>query len=230
MSKRAAGGLICAAFATIAVPTRGDDDAYEPPPSPPETVEARSIGAPAGAPTPKSYEVELGGRAGYASAPIRGGPNPFGAGFGGRFGVAFSGVYIGATLVDFLGASDVDVSYRALLYGVEAGYGVRFRAFGNTALTLRPLIGVGNAVIYYTDPSQKVDVVTSASGSSSSGSDTISVNNIYVQPSFAVMLSSDGHFAALAANALVLPNITYGGADPTTWISFGLEAQLGFQF
>jgi hypothetical protein len=207
--------LVVGVFEATTTPLHADSELADP-----QTIQS----------PPKAYDIELGGRAGYASAPIRGGANPFGLGFGGRFGVAFSGAYIGASVIDFVGASDVDVSYRALLYGFEAGYGVKLRAFGRTTLTLRPMVGVGNAVIYYTDPSLSVDVVTSASGGSSSRSDTISVSNIYVQPSLTMMLSAGGHFAALAANSLVLPNIAYAGANATTWMSYGLEAQLGFQF
>jgi hypothetical protein len=85
-----------------------------------------------------------------------------------------------------------------------------------------------------TDPSllqqQPVDVVTSASGSSSSRSDTTVVNNVYFRPGLTAMLSSGGHFVALDGGMLVVPAIAYGGADPSTWISYGLEAQLGFRF
>jgi hypothetical protein len=179
---------------------------------------------------PKPIVVELAGEAVYMTPPIRGGATPFGAGFGARLGIDLSGFYMGASVVDFLGDKDVDVSYRALLYGVEFGYGFRAAAFGSALWVLRPRLGVGNAAIYYTDPKLAVDVVTSASGSVSSASDTLTVNNVFLQPGLTLELASGGHFAALDASTLLLPGIAYGGADATTWISYGAQLQLGFRF
>jgi hypothetical protein len=177
----------------------------------------------------KTVEVEVAGAAAYLTPPIRGGATPFGAGFGGRIGLDLSGFYIGLSVLDFLGGKDVDVSYRALLFGVELGYGFRLPTFGGAFWVLRPRLGVGNAAIYYTDPSLAVDVVTTASGSSTSTSDTLTVNNVFVQPGMTLELASRGHFAAIDASALLLPGIAYGGADATTWISYGAQLQLGFR-
>jgi hypothetical protein len=177
----------------------------------------------------KDLEVELGGQFSYLSPPVRGGVNPFGAGFGGHLGLAFrGGLYLGISAVDFLGGKDVDLSYRSLLVGVDVGWALPFAISGSTSLTLRPQLGVGDAAIYFTDPTQ-VDVVTSASGGSSS-SDTTVVNNVYLRPGLTAMLSGGGHFVALDAGVLVVPGIAYGGADPTTWVSYGAQAQLGFRF
>jgi hypothetical protein len=177
----------------------------------------------------KSLEIELAAEVAYVTPPIRGAANPFGAGFGARAGLDFSGFYVGASIMDFLGGKDVDVSYRALLYGVELGYGLRMPAFGSALWVIRPRLGVGDAAVYYTDPSLAVDVVTTASGSSSS-SDTLTVNNVYVQPGATVELTAGGHFVALDGSMLVLPGIAYGGADATTWISYGAKLALGFRF
>ena len=205
----------------------------EPAPEP----EPQAVGTASASPTPAPDQssaprgtgstFELSGKLAYASPPIRGGTNPFGAGFGARAGLVFSGFYVGATITSFLGGKDVDVSYRSLLYGIETGFGFRLPLVGATALTLRPQFGLGDAAIYYTDPSL-VDVVTSASGVASS--DTITVHNVYLQPAMTVLLSSGWLLVALNANVLVLPNIAYGGADPTTWISCGLDMDLGVQF
>jgi hypothetical protein len=73
------------------------------------------------------------------------------------------------------------------------------------------------------------DVVTSASGSSSA-SDTLTVNNVYLQPGLTVQLASSAHFVAIDGSMLVLPGIVYGGAGATTWISYGAQVQLGFHF
>jgi hypothetical protein len=177
----------------------------------------------------KDFEVELGGQVAYVSPPIRGGTNPFGAGFGGHLGLAFrGGFYLGASLVDFLGGKDVDLSYRALLVGADIGYGWPFQVFGRATLTLRAQLGIGDAAIYVTDPTL-VDVVTSASRNASS-SDTTVVNNVYLRPGLTALLSGGGHFVAIDGGMLIVPGIAYGGADPTTWISYGLQAQLGFRF
>ena len=183
----------------------------------------------AGSNLAENVEWELAGRAAYVTAPIRGGTNPFGAGFGARAGLTWgSGWYLGATFTYFLGGKDVDVSYRAIFYGLDFGYGFRFRTIGGSSFTLRPTIGAGDAAVYYTDPSLAADVVTSASGSSTS--DTLTVNNLYLQPELTAMLDASGHFVAIDASMLVLPGIAYGGADATTWLSYGVQGELGFRF
>ena len=208
--------------------TPPDPQSAPPAPASPAAVEPGAVttvtheGAP--------LDVELGAVASYVTPPIRGGVNPFGAGFGGRIGLAYAGVYVGISVLDFLGGTDVDVSYRAMLYGLELGYGLRVPAFGRTVLTVRPQIGVGDAAVYYTDPRLAADVVTSASGSSSSSSDTLTVNNVYVEPALSVMLASGSHFAALRTSALVIPGIQYGGADATTWLCSSTRLELGFVF
>jgi hypothetical protein len=177
--------------------------------------------------------VELGGSASYLTAPIRGGTSPFGAGFGGRVGLVFGGFYVGARVVDYLGGSDVHLSDKALLYGVEVGYGFPFASVGGSTFTLRPQVGVGDAAIAHTDPSlAKVDIVTTASGSSSSSSsDTITVNSIYLQPGITAMFSAGSNFVALNGSMLVIPSISYGGSsDSATWLCYGLQADLGFRF
>ena len=196
-------------------------EAHAAPPADGETPPPASSGT--------RLDVELAGEVAYMTAPIRGGATPFGAGFGGRIGLDFSGFYVGVSVLDFLGGKDVDVSYRSLLYGLELGYGFRMPAFGGTVWVLRPRVGVGDAAVYYTDPSLKADVVTSASGSSSAASDTLTGNNVFVQPGGTLELASRSYFVAVDGSMLVLPGIAYGGADSTTWISYGLELQLGFR-
>lgn len=178
------------------------------------------------------YDVELAARAGYATAPIRGAVNPFGAGFGGRFGLAFGGFYAGISVVDYLGGTDVDLSDSALLYGIELGYGYRRRVFTTGAFTLRLQLGAGNAAVSHADPStRKVDIVSTASGTrSSSTSDTTTVNNVYVEPGVVAMLASGNNFAALSTTVLLIPGISYAEPQPTTWISYVVSAQLGFRF
>ena len=178
-------------------------------------------------------DVELGGVASYMTGPIRGGTSPFGAGFGGRAGLDFGGFYVGGRVEDYLGGSDVHLSDKALLYGLELGFGFPLARIGGATVSLRPLVGVGDAAIAHTDPSlAKVDVVTSASGSSSStSSDTVTVNSIYLQPGLTLMLVSGSNFVALNGSMLVIPSISYGGSsDTATWLTYGMQAELGFRF
>jgi hypothetical protein len=188
------------------------------------------------APAPSSPSVpiywELGADTTYVTPPIHGGTNPFGFGLGGHLGIEIADVYAGARVVDFLGGTDVDVSYRSLLAGIELGYDVRARLSGRTFLLLRPEIGAGDAVIYYTDPSlAKVDVVTTASGSSSSStSDTLTVNSVYLEPGATLMLSSGLGYLSINGNVLLLPGIVYGGAGATTWVSYGSRISGGLRF
>jgi hypothetical protein len=174
--------------------------------------------------------LELGGLTGYASAPIRGGTNPFGAGFGGRGTLQLGHVDIGVAIVDYLGGTDVDVRYRALLYGLELGYTIRLASLGKAVLELRPRAGIGEAAVYYTDPSLAVDVVSSASGGGGRSSDTLTVSNVYVQPALVLQLDFPGAFVGLEGSTLVLPGIAYGGADPTTWVSYSTGLQAGLRF
>jgi hypothetical protein len=224
---RSASGVsvVLSALLSAVVPGRASAQAAEPPPEaqPEEPAPASSDGS-----GPPLF-VELAGQAAYVTPPIRGGTNPFGAGFGARIGLDFSGLYVGVSVMDFLGGKDVDVGYRALFYGLDVGYGVHVPAFGKASWLVRPRLGVGVAAVYYTDPSLAADVVTSASRSSSA-SDTLTVNNVFLQPGATLELTSGAYFAAVDASVLLLPGIAYGGADPTTWLCYGTQLQLGFRF
>ena len=103
-------------------------------------------------PSPGRHTYELGGHADYTMAPIRGGTNPFGVGFGARIGFLLSHVYVGGNVVSYLGGTDVDTSETALLLGAELGYDVGM-PIGNGWISLRPQVGVGGVQITRTDPS-----------------------------------------------------------------------------
>lgn len=193
----------------------------------PSEVEVEPTPAPGG---PRTVFAELAGEVAYATPPIRRGTNPFGAGFGVRAGLDISGFYVGVSIVDFLGGKDVDVGYRAMLYGVELGYGWKVPIAPRAFFLVRPRVGLGDAAVYYTDPSLAVDVVTSASGGASSSSDTLTVHDVFLQPGLTLELSGGAFLVALEASVLVLPGIAYGGADPTTWISYSGQLEAGFRF
>ena len=213
-----------------------DDDQENDPARPGKTQQEGSVEALQkgdGAKAEASWSVELGAQAGYSTGPIRGGTTPFGAGFGARVGVVIQGFYAGVNVLDYLGGHDVTLSDRALLYCIDLGYGFRLPAFTGGTFTLRPQLGVGDAAISHTDPSlAKVDVVTTASGTASSAtSDTITVNNIYLRPGITGLLSFSTNYLAVNAGMLVIPGISYGGSSqPTTWLSYGLQGELGFRF
>src|SRR5262249_42056568 len=147
--------------------------------------------------------------------PIRGGTTPFGFGFGGRAGLLYRHVYIGLNAIAYLGGTDIDISDRAILYGLELGYDVAIDA-GSGRFVVRPQVGIGGVRIYHTDPSLTrstgTDVVSSASDRASSpGSDTSTLDNVYVQPGVTLLYARGMPFAAVNANALVMPGISYSG-------------------
>lgn len=203
------------------------------------------------------HHYELSALAAYTTAPIRGATNPFGTGFGARFGLVFSHVYFGGIVADYLGGTDVDTSETALLFGGELGYDVATPLAGGW-LTLRPQAGLGLVTITRTDPSlltagsatatrsaslRKPDVITQAtsssagssssstgSSSSSSGpSDKITLSNVYLQPGVTLLYGSGVTFAGLNANLLVVPGIHYSDST-STWVSYGFEGRFGFRW
>jgi hypothetical protein len=165
---------------------------------------------------------EIGVRGGYASGPIRGAVNPFGGGVGARVGLTFGHVYVGATVLYYLGGSDVGATDRALLFGGELGYAIPLLP----TLTLRPSLGIGDAAVSHSEP---VDVVTSASGASSV---TTTVHSLYLEPGVTTLLSLGSFLVGLDTGLRVVPGITYGPApaQTTTWLSYTLAGQIGLRF
>jgi hypothetical protein len=227
----------------------------------PSLASAQELGAPTSTRDARAPAWELAGKAGFVAPPVRGGTSAFGGGFGGRLGVSIAGVYLGASVVDYLGQTDIDVWSHALLYGGELGADLRLASFGGASLVLRPQLGAGGLTIFRTTPNAasaatagsavrtraNVDVVTtasggaaisssgstgtlSASGTSAAASTTTTVSNLYVQPGATLLLTSPTTFVGVNASMLVVPSLSYGGNEPTTWVTFGLEGQLGVRF
>jgi hypothetical protein len=176
--------------------------------------------------------LSLNGKAAYLAPPIRGGTTPFDTGLGGALGLTISGVYVGASVLYFLGGKDVTISDHSLFYGLELGYDLKLTRLGAGHLVLRPQVGGGGVTIYHTDPStSKVDVVSTASGSSSSrSSDTTSVNAFYVAPQVTLMYQDEHFLLGAASTLMLLPSVSYSGAPATTWLSYGGEALAGVRF
>ena len=213
------------------------------PASPPPSAErapATFVDAPADgmAPVP-TVEFEIAAKGLFTSNPIRGATTPMGLGGGGRLGLVIHHVYFGATVVAYRGGSDdAGTSERMVMYGLEAGYGIRV----SERVTLRPLVGFGSTSVAHTianppiDPNHPPppDVVTSASGSSGSTSSpfsTTSVNALYLEPSFtAFYIFPTRTFVGVTASALYLPSVSIESGSSVTWLSYGMGLQLGQRF
>lgn len=224
---RARGGLAVLLVVALTHKASADEDPLESPYEVPKPVPVSP---------PPELHLELAGSTSFLSAPIRGGTTPFGAGLGAHVGVSIPNFYIGARLHYFLGGTDIDVTNHALVYGAELGYGIRLGAVSNVKFTLRPTLGVGGLRVFHTDPSTtanlKPDVVTSASGQSSSSrrSDTTTVDNVYIEPSVQLLIQSGRLFVSLGPSMMVIPGIAYGGDSSMTWITYGATGSFGARF
>jgi hypothetical protein len=124
---------------------------------------AQDEGAPPVASAPPAASpthFELFARGGYMTTPVGGGVTPFGFGGGAGLGLSIGAVYVGASVVDYAGASDdAGTSEHALLYGGEVGGNARAAPW----LTLRPFVGAGGASITHS-MTTSVALSTSATG------------------------------------------------------------------
>lgn len=239
---------------------------------------------------PKPASWEIAGAVSFLSPPIQGGTNPFGSGFGGRIGTSFGPIYVGGNIADYLGGDDKDLHARSLLWGGEVGYTVGHAFNGGVTLSVRPGVGVGAAMLFYTTPTSTtttananpaahpiVDMVSTAShrtstptipstttgtgtgtstgtttgtptssggttGTTATGAstpsetivtttnDTTTVTSLYVQPSVTVLLSASWCFAAVKGSATVMPSVADGLGGTATWLTYGLEGQVGLLF
>jgi hypothetical protein len=150
-------------------------------------------------------DLEAGAKLGMGTNPSNnnGGPNPLGLGLGARGGVSFLGLYGGVNLVYYFGSSQsldgLSTSEHSLLYGIEAGYGIKLLGL----LTLRAQLGVGNA-----------GITGSGAGSVAGASVNSSATNnyLYFEPGVTAMVSLGMWFVGADVNALLLTGVK----DPTT--------------
>jgi hypothetical protein len=98
----------------------------------------------------------------------------------------------------YLGGSDNGVSFNTLMYGVEAGWGLKLLEI----LTIRPQVGLGNA--------------TFSVGSASS-------SNLYVEPGVTGLASLGMLFVGADANALVFPGLANSNVAFTLHGQVGLK-------
>jgi hypothetical protein len=169
-------------------------------------------------------DLELGAKVGAGTNPASNGPNPLGFGIGARGGVSIFGLYGGLNVMYYLGGSEttqtpggsISISAHSLLYGVEAGYGMKL-----SILTVRAQLGVGNASITASGSAQ-------AGGFSSSGDHTD--NNLYLEPGVTGMLALGMWFVGADVNALILTGVKDQNGNSSTDTALTLHGQLGVTF
>jgi len=172
-------------------------------------------------------DLEAGAKLGMGTNPSNnnGGPNPLGLGLGARGGVSFMGLYGGLNIVYYfgssqsqsLGGSSVSVSEHSLLYGVEAGYGMKLLGL----VTLRAQLGVGSAKLTVSNSEQIVGV---------SGGGNASQSNLYLEPGVTAMVSLGTWFVGADVNALVLTGVKDGSGNSSTDTALTWHGQVGATF
>jgi hypothetical protein len=183
-------------------------------------------------------KAEIGAKIGYGTSPINtrlpcppsstalsalaspcNVPNPLGFGLGARAGVSFLGLYGGLAFTYYFGSSQSasvsgtsgSLSDHALMYGVEAGYGLTF-----LIVTVRPQLGIGN----FTMTTDASGALVGSLGVSSSQSRS----NVYFEPGVTGVIALGGWFVGADANVLVLPGMNQ--TNP----AFTIHGQAGLVF
>jgi hypothetical protein len=171
--------------------------------------------------------IEVGAKVGYgtdpggANSPLTGASvNPLGVGLGGRAGITVFGIYLGGSIVDYLGSGDtLGGQYHALQYGGEIGYGFKI-----LFLTLRPQIGLGN--IQISDSAPNVIAGAAFPGGSS----------FYLEPGAVALLTFGIVYFGADINALIItaePAAGGGGNftfNTSTHTALTVHGQLGLSF
>jgi hypothetical protein len=164
-------------------------------------------------------DVEIAGRVGYGAAPSDLPTNPYGVGFGARGGVSILGFYGGLSVMDYLGSSadvaltnnsgvatatNASVSYKALMYGIDAGWGLKL-----AILTIRGQIGLGNLTYSIGDQS---------------------FSHVYVEPGVVGLISLGTWFVGADVNYLVVPSLDTGLGTSKTYSAPTFHGQIGVTF
>jgi hypothetical protein len=152
-------------------------------------------------------------------------------GVGGRAGVTVSNLYLGGSLVYYLGSKQnetVDgnsgqLSTNSFAYGGELGYGFPIGGY----LTVRSQLGVGTDKI-------TVKGTGAAASDVSGGSET--KGYLYLEPAFVVLVPLGSWFAGADVGGLVLPTGPYKSSpcDQAKCTAFDMaltaHVQAGFSF
>jgi hypothetical protein len=145
-------------------------------------------------------DLEIGAKLGYATDPSSDNTtvNPMGLGLGARAGIVFlGGVYAGANFMYYTGGSDQGYSVHTIMYGLEAGYGLKL-----AILTIRPQVGFGEWSV-------------SGSASSLTAATPQSLSHIYVQPGVTALISLGMLYLGADVGLLLIPGLE-NGVDATT--------------
>jgi hypothetical protein len=169
-------------------------------------------------------DLEAGAKLGMGTAPSNWNVNPLGLGLGARGGVSFMGIYGGLNIVYYfgssqsqsLGGSSLSVSEHSLLYGIEAGYGMKL-----SIVTLRAQLGVGSA---------KVTVSNSEQIAGFSGGGGGSQSSLYLEPGVTAMVSLGTWFVGADINALVLTGLKDTSNQSSTDTALTWHGQVGATF
>jgi hypothetical protein len=170
------------------------------------------LGAPRSAHALGPIGLEVGAIAGYGASPDSSSPvNTLGIGLGGRAGVVlFDHLYGGVKLIDYLGGSTnvatVPVSYHALQYGLDVGYG-----FSIPLLTIRPQVGVGNVALSDSAP----------------GVGNVTAGALYIEPGVTALLGLGLLFVGADANYMILPAASQPDGSSKTEGAVTIHAQVG---
>jgi hypothetical protein len=144
-------------------------------------------------------DIEIAGKAGYGS-------NDLDFGLGGRAGVSIFGLYGGFNIVNYFGQNSASL----LTYGGEVGYG-----FTIAFITLRPLVGFGDAVASTPGPG--------CAGTAVSSCPSTSTSTFYVQPGGLIQFAFGHLIFGVDASALIP---TASGSQ----VAFTMDGQVGVKF
>lgn len=170
--------------------------------------------------------VEAGAVVGGATNTQNGEPNPFGFEFGGRAGASLWNVYLGVSFLYSLGSSETDrcvlpggyscgtfpVADRAVRYGLAGGYDLHFF----DRVTLRPQLGIGDAVTYLSDRSSEPPAAPAVTFPHQ--------HDLYLEPGLTALASLGRLFVGADVNALWLP-----GSKGSN-VALSAHGQVGIQF
>ncbi len=149
-------------------------------------------------------DIEVAAKAGGATSPWSGSPNPLGVGVGARAGATFRGLYGGLSLMYYLGGSTSEadgtiLNNHTFMFGIEGGYGWEAPPF-----TVRPQVGIGSFSI-------------AAECSTGCGSSS----NLYIEPGLTALFALGRFFLGADANLLFVPNLDQAQ------VAFTAHGQLG---
>jgi hypothetical protein len=140
-------------------------------------------------------DLEVAFKGGY-------GTNDLSAGFGGRAGISFFGIYAGANVVDYIGKSGAP---HQLQVGAEVGWGLKL-----SFVTIRPLLGIGDTL---------------------SSLDGVGLHSFYLEPGGLVQFTFGHLIFGVDAGCLILTSESAGVGEGSSAIeAFTIHGQIGVRF